>query len=149
MFSFNSVLFVNYSVSSLPWAVPRTVNKAISIAELGMKNEVETSILLLNTIMREGVFQKKIFVSLAHELHLAKCYLELMFLRFADVEVKWSLDESLSQCQVFKFSLQPVLENCFSHAFKGSLGRQKMIQNRRFPPTMWGFAIFISVFLIS
>lgn len=102
--------------------------KAISIAELGIKNEIETSILLLNTIIREGVFQKKIFVPLSYELHLAKCYLELMALRFADVDIRWLLDESLSDCQVFKFSLQPILENCFIHAFKGNSGRRKAIE---------------------
>jgi len=101
--------------------------KALSISELGMNNEIETSILLLNTIIREGVFQKKIIVPLSHELHLAKCYLELMLLRFSDINVFWSVDEHLSECQVFKFSLQPVLENCFAHAFRSSLPRQKTI----------------------
>ncbi len=50
-----------------------------------------------------------------------------MRLRFFDVEVHWSVDESLLQCQVYKFSLQPVLENCFAHAFKDDLDRQKTI----------------------
>lgn len=102
--------------------------KSLSISKLGMNNEIESSIILLNTIIHEGVYQKKLFVSLAHELHLAKCYLALMHLRFPDVNVQWSEDEKLSQCQVFKFSLQPVLENCFSHAFKARLPRQKLIQ---------------------
>ena len=101
--------------------------KAISITELGIDNEIETCIILLNTIIHEGVFHKKIFVPLSEELHLTKCYLELMRLRFSDVDVYWSIDETLLQCQVFKFSLQPVLENCFSHAFIDDLGRKKTI----------------------
>lgn len=90
---------------------------AVSIVELGMGNKIESSIMLLNTIIREGVFQKNIFVSLSHELHLSKCYLGLMQLRFPDVEVTWDVDDTLSRCKVFKFSLQPILENCFAHAF--------------------------------
>lgn len=101
--------------------------KALSITELGMDNEIETCIIMLNTIIHEGIFHKKIFVPLSEELHLVKCYLELMRLRFFDVEVHWSVDESLLQCQVYKFSLQPVLENCFAHAFKDDLDKQKTI----------------------
>lgn len=101
--------------------------KAISVTELGPDNEIENSIILLNSIIHEGVFQKNLLVPLSHELHLAKCYLELMQIRFPDVDVFWSVDESLLQCQVFKFSLQPILENCFAHAFKGNLHRQKAI----------------------
>ena len=101
--------------------------KAISVTELGADNEIENSIMLLNSIIREGISQKKLLVPLSHELHLTGCYLELMQLRFPDVAVEWDLDESLKQCQVFRFSLQPILENCFSHAFKGNLHRQKII----------------------
>lgn len=116
--------------------------KALSISELGMENEIESSIMLLNTIIREGVFQKNIFVPLSHELHLSKCYMELMLLRFPDVEITWDVDERLSQCQVFKFSLQPVLENCFAHAFRGSNNAAKQITVRVQKNTQ-DFSIFV------
>lgn len=101
--------------------------KAISISKLGIDNAIENSIFLLNNIIKEGIFQKNIFVSLSHELYLARCYLELMHMRFSDVDVYWDWDESLSQCQVFKFSLQPVLENCFTHAFRKKIDQKKRI----------------------
>lgn len=101
--------------------------KAISITELGSDNEIENCIILLNTIIREGILQKTSLISLSHELHLSKCYLELMQIRFPNVSYLWSVDETLLQCQVFRFSLQPILENCFSHAFKGDTGRPKQI----------------------
>lgn len=101
--------------------------KAISITELGSDNEIENCILLLNTIIREGILQKTAVISLSHELHLSKCYLELMKIRFPKVSYHWSVDETLLQCQVFRFSLQPILENCFSHAFKCDTGRPKQI----------------------
>lgn len=117
--------------------------KSLSISELGMENEIESSIMLLNTIIREGVFQKNIFVPLSHELHLSKCYLELMQLRFPDVKITWDIDESLSQCQVFKFSLQPVLENCFTHAFRSSNSTEKQI-SVRVQKNATDFSIFIA-----
>ena len=101
--------------------------KMLSVMELGVDNEIENSIILLNHIIHEGILLKKSIVPLSHELYLAKCYLELMQMRFPLVKIDWSVDESLLQCSVFKFSLQPVLENCFAHAFKGDIGREKLL----------------------
>lgn len=101
--------------------------KMLSVMELGVDNEIENSIILLNHIIHEGILLKKSIVPLSHELYLAKCYLELMQMRFPLVKIDWSVDESLLQCSVFKFSLQPVLENCFAHAFKGDTGREKLL----------------------
>lgn len=101
--------------------------KAISIAELGIDNQIENCIVLLNTIIRESVLQKNAIVSLSDEIHLADSYLKLMQIRFPGVQIRWSVDESLLTCRVFKFTLQPVLENCFIHAFKSRIGGEKRI----------------------
>lgn len=101
--------------------------KAVSIAELGIDNEIESSIIMLNSIIREGIFHKNAIVSLAHEIHLSKCYLDLMHLRFPDVYIQWEIDDELLNCQVFKFSMQPILENCFTHGLRGDIGRPKKI----------------------
>ena len=101
--------------------------KAISITELGIDNQIENCIVLLNTIIRESVIQKNAIVSLSDEIHLADSYLKLMQIRFPGVQIHWSVDESLLTCQVFKFTLQPILENCFIHAFKNRTGGEKRI----------------------
>lgn len=101
--------------------------KAISVTELGIDNEVENSIVLMNHIIKEGITQKTSIVPLSHELHLVDCYLKLMQLRFPDVDSNLSVDETLLQHSVFKFSLQPVLENCFTHAFKTDAKMAKRI----------------------
>lgn len=104
--------------------------KSISVTELGIDNEIESSILMLSKIIHEGVFQKNLVVTLSHELYLSRCYLELMMLRYPDVQVHWDVDEQLSQCQVLKFTLQPILENCFTHAFRNYAVCQKLIHIR-------------------
>lgn len=96
--------------------------KAISVSELGIENEIEESIGLLNNIIRESIQNQIAIVPLSQEIDLAKSYLALMQLRFPGVAVEWQVDPHYLSCQVFKFSLQPVLENCFIHAFKN---RQK------------------------
>lgn len=99
--------------------------KMISVMELGVENDVENSIILLNQIIHEGIFQKTNFVPLSHELQLARCYLDLMYLRFPTVKFSFEIDKTLLRHSVFKFSMQPILENCFSHAFKGDIDREK------------------------
>ncbi len=108
--------------------------KAISISEMGIDNEIENSIMLLNNIIRESILQKNVIVSLAHEIHLADSYLQLMQIRFPGVQISWDIDESLLNCSVFKFSMQPVLENCFTHAFKSKTDKDRCItiEIRRF-----------------
>ncbi len=67
------------------------------------------------------------FASLAHEIHLADSYLQLMQIRFPGVQIQWDLDESLMDYSMFQFFLQPVLENCFIHAFKSTSKKEKQI----------------------
>ena len=102
--------------------------KSISVEELGRDNDIEVSIILLNNIIRESVLQKNAIVKLEHELRLAESYLTLMQMRFANVRIEWNVETELLQCKVFKFSLQPVLENCFIHAFKNRTGRDNLIR---------------------
>ncbi len=106
--------------------------KAISVSELGIDNDIESSILMLNSIIREGVFHKNAIVPVSHELHLSRCYLELMRMRFPDVHIAWDVEDAALGCQVYKFTMQPILENCFSHGLRGDIGRPKEIHIRVF-----------------
>ena len=101
--------------------------KALSVKKLGIGNEIENGIILLNNIICEGIFQKNAFVTLSHELSLVNSYLSLMQLRFPNIAVRWDIDESVLDCMVFKFSMQPILENCFAHAFSGIIMPDKLI----------------------
>lgn len=101
--------------------------KAISVTELGIGNEIEDSIIQLNNIIHEGIYQKNAFVPLSQELHLAKSYMTLMQLRFPDVDAHWEVDDALLECMVYKFSIQPILENCFAHAFTAPGQKDKCI----------------------
>lgn len=101
--------------------------KTISIDELGKGNEIEEAIMHLKTIVQEGIRQKSSLVPLSHELNLVRAYVKLMALRFPDIETTITADAALDNCTVFKFSIQPILENCFSHAFTGDTDGEKRI----------------------
>ena len=101
--------------------------KSISVNMIGMDNPIEDSILRLNKILFESLQQKSSVIPLKKELSLATDYLELMKLRFERFDYNITSDSSLDECFVFKFSIQPVLENCFKHAFTSSDNRNGFI----------------------
>lgn len=118
--------------------------KAISITELGIENEIEESIALLNNLVQETIQNRTAIVPLEKELSLAKSYLSLMQLRFPGVDVDWNVDDALRSCQVFKFSMQPVLENCFIHAFKNRQSHHNCISISVFQSGQENFTIRIT-----
>ncbi len=59
-------------------------------------------------------------VLLEQEIENIRGYLYIMNMRYEDGLVcEWELDASLNQIQVPKRILQPLVENCFQHGFKG------------------------------
>lgn len=90
--------------------------KVMSIEEIGSGNEIETSIVLLNEMISQSM-EMAFIIPLSSEIRITRDYLGLMDIRFPGIRVSWSVDESLLAYRVFKFSMQPILENCYKHAF--------------------------------
>jgi two-component system sensor histidine kinase YesM len=62
-------------------------------------------------------------VTLQEELNHANNYLDIQKLLFGEqLAVKTDLDPELLDYPVIKFLIQPILENCFTHAFKNKEG---------------------------
>ena len=90
--------------------------KVMFIEEIGSGNEIESSIVLLNEMISQSM-EMAFIIPLSSEIRITRDYLGLMAIRFPGIQVSWSLDDSLLACRVFKFSMQPILENCYKHAF--------------------------------
>lgn len=84
------------------------------------KNEVlEQIINELAFLMRYTMDISEDIVRLKDELDYAESYLQLYKRRFSErFTYEISVDDELMQASVLKFLLQPILENCFKHAFK-------------------------------
>ena len=100
--------------------------KMMSIEEIGSGNEIENSIVLLNEMISQSM-EMAFIIPLSAELRITREYLALMDIRFPGTRVSWQVDDALLGERVFKFSLQPVLENCYKHAFVHTCGREKRI----------------------
>lgn len=93
--------------------------KGISVSNYGIDNEIEKSLILLDTILCESINQKNILSSVEEEIHITKTYIELMRLRFGDIfTVDWNIpDDCLYHAKIIRFTLQPIIENCFLKGF--------------------------------
>ncbi|OEK03418.1 hypothetical protein BFP97_18680 [Roseivirga sp. 4D4] len=97
-------------------------NSLHSIASLIRKNELELAtetIATLSDLLRATLKnQEKNLISLEEEMELIAKYLEVEKIRFGDtLRVKFHLDEKAKSTQIPAFISQPIVENCFKHAF--------------------------------
>lgn len=71
----------------------------------------------LGKLLRYNLRNSSSTVCLHEEMKFSEMYLQIQKLRFEDrVEYDFEIPESLRECQVVKFSLQPIIENCFVHS---------------------------------
>lgn len=57
-------------------------------------------------------------IALSDELQEVSCYIDIMKFRYnASLQVRWEIQESTRKLQTLKLILQPLVENCFCHAF--------------------------------
>ena len=93
--------------------------KGISVSNYGINNDIEKSLILLDAILYESINQKNILSSIQGEINITKTYIELMWLRYGSIfTVEWSVSsDSLYNAKIIRFTIQPIIENCFLKGF--------------------------------
>lgn len=93
-----------------------TINSIAIIEKVPLIAELSKS---LANMFRYNISKNNDFVTLKDELNHINNYLNVQLIRFDGmIEKEINVDESLLSCKVVKFMLQPIIENCFIHAFK-------------------------------
>lgn len=102
-------------------------NTLNAIAGLAIKeNAYKTyeSILNLSNMFRYSLKTSGSFVKIQDEIDYLNNYIELQKLRFGDrLRVKIDIAPELVRVNIPFNCLQPILENCFTHGFKGKKGK--------------------------
>ncbi|GAB5523210.1 MAG: histidine kinase [Roseivirga sp.] len=113
-------------------------NSLHSIASLIRKKELSKAtetIAILSELLRATLKnQERNLISLEEEINLINKYLLIEKIRFGEsLDISYKLDEDANDFPVPAFILQPLVENCFKHAFKnreeGKLIIQSEVQN--------------------
>lgn len=81
----------------------------------------------LAKLLRYNLKNDSSIVSLGEEIRFCKTYLQIQKFRFEDrFEYELDIPEWAMELQVVKFSLQPIVENCFVHAYGRSCQKLKI-----------------------
>lgn len=93
-------------------------------AEISDNDEIYQMVVSLAEIMRINILSKESeFISLKQELKYIRFYVHLQQTRFEDkFQISVEADESLLQCKIPCFSIQPLVENAIIHGLEPKKG---------------------------
>ncbi len=101
-----------------PHFILNTLNNIKWMAYLSRANEVGEMISALGAIMEASLGRDEDVITLAQEVEYVQNYVYLQKIRYNEkIEASYDIPATLSDCQVVKFILQPLVENCIGHGF--------------------------------
>ncbi|WP_219835430.1 sensor histidine kinase [Paenibacillus sp. R14(2021)] len=84
--------------------------------------EINDHVRAISDLFRYTIRMKADLVLVADELEHVNNYLQIQKLRFQDmITFTIDVDEDCLACRIPKFSLQPIVENCFMHGLEGKM----------------------------
>ena len=94
-----------------------SLNSMVGLISTGKDEKLIDGIRNLSQMIR-STLELGTYISLFDELEFIRSYIEVQYLRYGDIfEYKCNvLDESLLYEEIPKFTIQPIIENCFVHA---------------------------------
>lgn len=100
--------FVFNTLNTIRWV-------AISNKQTNIKRMIESLIALMKCV----TYAKTEEVTIAEELELLDSYIYIQKMRFTNFEVCYQVEEETKSLKILKLLLQPLVENCIIHAFRG------------------------------
>lgn len=99
--------FLNNTLDSINWS---------AISSLGEDNKISKMIKFLSRFLDISLDSKHYLVTINEELQHTNIYIYIMQLNYgSNINFKWDFEEGISQHQILKTSLQPILENAITH----------------------------------
>ena len=114
-----------------PHFILNTMQVISSSAVLNEDRETEELIQLFCGMLRYTLYEPQRIVPLRKETEHVDRYLQLRRRGLGwKVDVRWDVPPGLQERPVMKLTLQPLVENCFQHAFCGRAGEEIRIRAR-------------------
>jgi len=104
----------------MPHFLYNTLNCTISLARMGKTDVIIDMVTSLIDLLRTSANNKERFITIREELNYVKSYIRIMTYRYdIPVNVIYDVDDDLLDLGILKFTIQPIVENSFVHAFQG------------------------------
>jgi two-component system sensor histidine kinase YesM len=102
-----------------PHFLYNTLNIMKAHADVNGDYEVSKMIQSLAKIFRYSLSRGKSIMKMSDEIEHLRKYLYLQNIRFVPpIQITWRIDERALECEMLRFTLQPIAENIFVHGFK-------------------------------
>ena len=121
----------------MPHFLYNTLNCTISLARMGKTDVIIDMVASLIDLLRTSANNKERFITIRDEINYVKSYIRIMTYRYdIPVNVTYNVEEDLLNLGILKFTIQPIVENSFVHAFQGAKKNYE-IQIRVFSDDNW------------
>lgn len=110
-----------------PHFIYNALDTITCMAKISKQPQIEQTSYALADFFRIGLSGGEKLITLQNELKHVESYLQVQKARFPDrFDVEIQVPEDLLNCKILKVTLQPLVENCVRHAFKGSKSKGKI-----------------------
>ncbi len=107
-----------------PHFIFNTLNSIRWMAIICKQDNIMEGIDALTDMLQYSMNKGSDVVTVKQELDSIDAYIYIQNMRYGEAcQCKILIPEELYQCQMIKFSLQPIVENCFIHGFKDMAGK--------------------------
>ncbi|CAI6083010.1 hypothetical protein COHCIP112018_03841 [Cohnella sp. JJ-181] len=90
--------------------------------------EINDHVRAISDMFRYAIRMKSDLVTVEDELEHVRSYLQIQKMRFRHmISVRIEADEACLPCRIPKFSLQPLVENCFIHGLEGKMDAWSLV----------------------
>ncbi len=111
-----------------PHFLYNTLNSISSLAQKHSIDDIEYMTSSLATFFTRALNNGNTFCSIRDELIHIKSYIDIQNVRFSGkFDVRFEIPDDMLGCRIINLTLQPLVENCIVHAFKGKNGKGHII----------------------
>lgn len=102
----------------MPHFLYNTLNSIKSLAWLGKTDAISDMVEALIDLLRISANAKADLITIEEEIHHVRSYVKIMAYRYdINLTVQYNVADDILDCQIPKFSLQPIVENSILHGF--------------------------------
>ena len=103
-----------------PHFLYNSLNSVRWLAIFNGQEQIKQQIDNLTALLRSAISDSRMEVLLKEEMHVLRCYGEIMRLRYYNFKLETDFGEGTENCLVPKFILQPIVENAVLHGLSDS-----------------------------
>ncbi len=98
------------------------------IDKIGYGSNIEKSLNTMGVFLNEAYQYHSLITDIGNEIERTKLYTEMVVpLFYKSLKIEWNVDPDILNCAIIRFTLQPLIENSITHAFRHTETEPKIV----------------------